>query len=184
MVERERQNRLDVRCGHVLGSFERGERHARTHDGEICPERPHAVRANTLADDAEEILAERDGLHTLPGPMQPPRKRLLLVAPRPSKCAGVRVEFDAPLDGVTPSGCVHGRRHIHDQCEAIEELRPEAPLFGIHAADENESRLLPHTETFALDDMDAAGDGVEQRIRQMVREEIDLVDVQNATVRV
>ena len=72
---------------------------------------------------------------------------------------------------------------IDAQTEAIEQLRPQLALLGIHGPDEDEARGVAERNAFALDDVDAHRGCVEEDVNQVVVEQVDLVDVEDVAVR-
>ena len=69
------------------------------------------------------------------------------------------------------------------QAEAIEQLRTQLAFLRVHRAHQHEARGVLVRDAVALDHVDAAGGGVEQRIDQRIGQQVDLVDVQHALVR-
>ncbi len=74
------------------------------------------------------------------------------------------------------------RRHVDGQTEAVEELRAELALLGVHRSDEHEPGRVGVGEPVALDPVDARDGHVEQGVDEVVGEEVDLVDVEHAAV--
>ena len=72
--------------------------------------------------------------------------------------------------------------HVDAEAEAVEQLRPELALLGVHRADEDEARWMQERHTLALDDVDTHRRGVEQYIDDVVVQEVDLVDVEDVAV--
>ncbi len=68
------------------------------------------------------------------------------------------------------------------QSDAVCELRPELALLGVHGADEHEARRMRDRHAFALDRVDAHGGRIEEHVGEMVVEQVDLVDVEDAAV--
>ena len=83
--------------------------------------------------------------------MQPLGECLLLVLPRVGKCLRVRIERDPSPNSIAARQGVRRGRHLRNQREAIEQLRPEATFLRIHAAHEHEPSLLPRAESLAFD---------------------------------
>mmetsp|Transcript_48531 Transcript_48531/g.156706 ORF Transcript_48531/g.156706 Transcript_48531/m.156706 type:complete len:495 (-) Transcript_48531:12-1496(-) len=67
--------------------------------------------------------------------------------------------------------------------EAVEQLGPQLTLLGVAAAHEDELGGVPDADALALDSVPAACGAVKQNVDQVVIQEVDLVDVQNAAVR-
>ena len=76
-----------------------------------------------------------------------------------------------------------GRRaHLDRQAEAVEQLRAQFALLRIAAADQHEARRVAHAQALALDDVLARGRDVEQQVDEVILEQVDLVDVEEAAV--
>ena len=58
--------------------------------------------------------------------------------------------------------------HVDAEAESVEQLRPELALFGVHGADEDESRWMRERHALALDDVDPHRRGVEQHVDNVV----------------
>ena len=72
--------------------------------------------------------------------------------------------------------------HVDGQPEAVEKLRPQFALFGVHRADQHEACLVTMRDAVALDVHTAHRGGVEDHIDQVVVQQVHLVDVQHAAV--
>ena len=68
--------------------------------------------------------------------------------------------------------------------EAVEQLRPELALLGIHRPDEDEARGMGERDALALDDVPPHRGGVEEHVDDVIVEEVDLVDVEDASIRI
>ena len=67
--------------------------------------------------------------------------------------------------------------------EAVEQLRAQLALLGVHRPDEQEARVVAHGHRVALDVADAHRGCVEQDVDEVVGQQVDLVDVEHAAVR-
>jgi hypothetical protein len=74
------------------------------------------------------------------------------------------------------------RADLHRQAEAVEQLRAQLAFLRVAAAHQHETRRVAHAEALALDHVLAAGGHVQQRVDQMVFQQVGLVDVQKAAV--
>ena len=79
-------------------------------------------------------------------------------------------------------GNVGRRLDLDGEAETVEQLRAQFAFFRIAAADQHEAGRMAHAEALALDDVDAGGRDVEQKIDEMVLEQIDFVDVEKAAI--
>ena len=72
--------------------------------------------------------------------------------------------------------------HLDAETEAVEQLRAQLALLDVHRADEQEARVVHGRDSVALDARDARGRRVEQRVDEVVGQQVDLVDVEDAPV--
>ena len=72
---------------------------------------------------------------------------------------------------------------LHGEAEPVQQLGAELALLGVHGADQHQLRGVADRDAFALDGRPAGGGGVQQQIDQMIMEQIDFVDVEDAAVR-
>ena len=72
--------------------------------------------------------------------------------------------------------------NLHTESETIDELGPQFPFFGIHGAHQDEPRGLAGGNTITLDRDPAAGGRVQQKIDDVIRQQIDFIDIQDAAV--
>ena len=70
----------------------------------------------------------------------------------------------------------------HAQPEPVQQLRAQLPLLGVHGADEQEAGRVPQRDPFPLHAGAAGGRGVEQHVHDVVGQQVDLVDVEDAAV--
>jgi hypothetical protein len=73
--------------------------------------------------------------------------------------------------------------HLHRQAKAVQQLRAQLAFFGVAAAHQHKAGGVAHAQAFALDQVFARGGHVDQQVHQVVVEQVDLVDVQKAPVR-
>src|SRR5699024_5343823 len=90
---------------------------------------------------------------------------------------------EAATDGGGPFGGVGGRGDVDGEAEAVEELRSQIALLGVHGADEDEAGVVSVGDAVALDAVEAAGGDVEEDVDEVLGEQVDLVDVEAALVR-
>ena len=95
---------------------------------------------------------------------------------------GIAVEREPAAHGLDALVEVGRRRDVDAQPEAVEQLWAQLALLGVHRADEHEAGRVAVRDAVALDDV-LAGDGdVEQHVDEVVGEQVDLVDVEDAAV--
>ena len=79
-------------------------------------------------------------------------------------------------------GHIGGRDDVHGEAEPVEQLRSQLALLGIHRSDQHEAGVVDVRHAVALDAVGAGHGRVEQRVDQVVGQQVDLVDVQDAPV--
>jgi hypothetical protein len=73
---------------------------------------------------------------------------------------------------------------VHAEPEPVEQLGPQVSLLGVHRPDQHEPRRVAHRHAVALHGRPAHGGSVEQEVDEVVVQQVDLVDVQQAAMRV
>ena len=92
---------------------------------------------------------------------------------------GVRAlqEIALELHDPHPLVDVGERDDINAQPEAVQQLRSQLPLFGVHGAHQDEMGGVHDRHPLAFDDVHAHRCGIEQDVDQVVVEQVDLVDI-------
>ncbi len=155
-----------------------GKRRSGATDHEIRPQtlRPHR-RAQPAHDD-QELVGELRRLR----PSQSLRKRRLRRPPGAGEPRWIRVVGQPAPYGLGPGLGVGRRPDLDRKAEAIEELRAQLALLGVHRAHEHEAGRMSLRHALALHSVDPAGRDVQQHVHQVIGQEVDLVDVQDASV--
>ncbi|GIW05549.1 MAG: hypothetical protein KatS3mg060_0354 [Dehalococcoidia bacterium] len=83
--------------------------------------------------------------------------------------------FDPFLDGAQAGD-------VDAEAEPVEQLGAELAFLGVHGAEEDEPGGVLEGDPVALDGVDAHRGRIEQQVDEVVRKEIDLVNVKNAAV--
>ncbi len=94
----------------------------------------------------------------------------------------VLVGHAAPHDLDADAGVARGG-DVDGQPEAVEQLGTQLALLGVHGADEDESRCVRDGHALALDAGAPHRGRVQEGVDEVVRQEVDLVDVEHAAVR-
>jgi len=94
----------------------------------------------------------------------------------------VGVVGDATAHDLRARHRVTRRGDLDGEPEAVEQLRAQLALLGVHGAYQQESRRMAHRHALALDVAGAERGGVEQQVDEVVVQQVDLVDVENATM--
>ena len=96
---------------------------------------------------------------------------------------GVALEGQAPPHDLGADGGLRRADHLDPEAEAVEQLRAQLALLDVHRADEQEARVVHDGDGVALDARDAGGGRVEQRVDEVIGQQVDLVHVEDALVR-
>ena len=95
---------------------------------------------------------------------------------------GIGLEFHIALKDGDAIGHVADAADVDAEREAVEQLRPEIAFLRVHGADEDKAGRVGERDAFPFDDIDTHGGRVEQEVDDVVVEEVDLVDVEEAAV--
>lgn len=175
------------RAGHMLranllGAIERGERERRLGAGEIAA---HAVEIQPHAggrDAFEHRLREAHTRQALARRSEAARKRGVGLLPAGREAGRVGIEGHAPADDLGAHLRIARPGHLHPKPEAIQQLRTQLALLRVHRADEQEPRGLHDRDAVALHTHPARRGRIEERIDEVVAEQVHLVDVEHAAV--
>ncbi len=74
-------------------------------------------------------------------------------------------------------------RDLDGEAEPVEQLGAELALLGVHGADEDEPRRVLDRDTVALDRRTAHRGSVQQEVDEVVVQQVDLIDVEDAAMR-
>ncbi len=85
--------------------------------------------------------------------------------------------------GVGPAARVGAGHHGHAQPEPVQQLRAQLALLRVHRPDEQEPAGVPQRDALPLDHRGAGGGRVQHHVDQVVGQQVDLVHVQHAAVR-
>ena len=107
---------------------------------------------------------------------------VLVRAPLAREGSRIALEGQPPPDDLGAHGGVRRADHLDAQAEAVEQLRTQLALLDVHRADQQEARVVHGGDGVALDARDARGRGVEQRVDEVIGQQVDLVDVEDAAV--
>ena len=110
------------------------------------------------------------------------RERGLLRRPARGERRRVAVERQPAADDLDPHGRVERTGDLDREPEAVEQLRAQVALLGVHRADQHEAGVVGGGQAVALDVHAAERGRVEQHVDQVVGQQVDLVDVQQPAV--
>ena len=95
---------------------------------------------------------------------------------------GIVFVGDAALDDLDAQSGVARCGDFDGEAETVEQLRSEFALFGVHRAHEDEACGVNNRHAVAFDSRTAHRGRVEQQVDQVVVQQVDLVDIQDAAV--
>ncbi len=181
---RQRQQRglADVGPRDVGPPVPRGVRDRRTRGDDVGAHPVDLEGGADLGDLEEHRVGELDLGEQLAGGGDPVGQRALGVGVRLDEGVGVGVEGEPAADDLGAQLRVARRGDLDGEAEAVEELGAELALLGVHGADEHEAGGVGDRDAVALDGGAAHRGGVEQQVDEVVVEEVDLVDVEDAAV--
>ena len=148
--------------------------------------RPAALRARLRADPGGEddgVVGDVDAGEAFPGRGDALGQGGLLLRPAAPESVRVGVEGDAAAHDLGPFLRIPGRHDVHGEAEAVEELRPELALLGVHGAHEEELGGMHGAHALAFHPVHPGGGHVEEDVHEVVGKEVHLVHVQDAPVR-
>jgi hypothetical protein len=102
--------------------------------------------------------------------------------PAASERLRIGLEGDPPSDDL---GALRGLGHsgyVHCQGKPVEQLGAELAFFGVHRADQHKGSRVAERDALAFDGVDAHRGGVQQRIDQVIRQQVHLIHVQQAAI--
>ena len=138
--------------------------------------------AHTSAILQELIITEPDRAQQLAGGDDPLPEGLLLLGVRGQEGVGVAVEGHPPPDHLGAKLRIARRGDLDREPEAVQQLRPQLALLGVHRADQHDPRGVRDRDTLALDGRPPHRRRIEQQVDEMIMEQVDLVDVEDAAV--
>ena len=109
-------------------------------------------------------------------------KLLLLRLPLPAEALRVAFVRHAALHDRHALPRVGDAVHVHTQRKAIQELRPEVALLGVHGADQDEAGRVAEADPLPLHHVHAHGRGVQQQVHDVIVQQVDFIHVEQAAV--
>ena len=181
--EREGRRVDHVLGGHLVPSRQRRGRLRALDDRHVRAMARHARANCQLSDRRVQMVRHADGRQRALRRGHLLGEHALRRLPRRDERGGVRGErLPSPHD-------LAARLRLDDsldldaQADPVGDLRPQIALLLVHRAHEQEPRRVRDRDALSLDDVHAERRRVEQDVRQVVVEEVDLVDVEDAAVR-
>ncbi len=148
--------------------------------------RAHAVHVERRADRGDPAQLGVGQHHRgQPGPRvgDPARRRRLDLGERRGEGRRIRLERHPPAHDLDAGVDVARRPDLDGEPEPVEQLRPQLALLRVHRPDQQERRGVRHRHPVPLDVRAAHRGGVQQEVDEVVVQQVDLVDVEHAPVR-
>ena len=95
---------------------------------------------------------------------------------------GIGFVSNAAADHLAPFLRGHYSVHFHGQAEPVQQLRPQVTLLRVHRPHQDKLGGMTYRNAFPLHVVASHGRGVQQHVHQVVVQQVDLVDVENAPV--
>ena len=130
----------------------------------------------------ELIITEPDRVQKLASGDDPLPEGLLLLGVRGQEGVGVAIEGHPATDHLGPELRITRRGDLDREPESVQQLRPQLALLGVHRADQHDPRGVRDRDTLALDGRPSHRRRIEQQVDEMIMEQVDLVDVEDAAV--
>ena len=151
------------------------------HD-DVAPQAIDLVLGADVGDELQDFIRNYHVGKALLAAQQPLPLRLLGVGPIVHEVEGSGLEGHATAHHLTTLGRLENTVDLNGQAKAIQQLRTEVAFLGVHGADQHELGVVADGDALAFHVVAAHGGGVQQHVHQVVVEQVDLVDVQDAAV--
>ena len=127
-------------------------------------------------------VRQNDGLEQLARHDDLGGKRGLVLGEACRELGRSGVEGEAAPDDLRPRVRLARRGDLDGEPEAVEQLRAQLALLGVHRADQQEPGRVAYRDALAFDVAGAERGRVEQQVDEVVVQQVDLVDVEHAAV--
>jgi hypothetical protein len=153
-----------------------------TSHGEVGPVTVHPHLGACVGDQEHQGPRHPHLPHGRPRPEQGRLEVALLRAPVREERLAVVLEHGPPLDDRHALIGDGKPLDIDAEPEPVQQLGAHVPLLGVHRPDEDEAGRVRIRDALTFHRVHTHGRGVQQRVHQMVVEQVDLVDVEDAAV--
>ena len=133
-------------------------------------------------DEPQEVFPVAHPGQKLPGGEDGLAQGLLLRLPAGREALGVRLEGQTALHHVHAGREVMQARHFDAEAEAVQQLGPQFPLFGVHGAHQDEAGRVGEGDALPLHHVDPHGRGIQEHVHQMVVQQVHFIDIEDAAV--
>ena len=151
-------------------------------DGQFAAVAVHAQGRHEARDAEQIVVADHHLVDPGTGLDDAAPQRRDLAGPLGAQALGVLAQGAVAGHDLNPFlGCGE-LLDLDREGKAVQQLRAQFAFLGVHGADQDEAGRVAERDALALDDVLAHRGRVEQDVDQMVLEQVDLVDVEDAAV--
>ena len=182
VAECERGGLEDVALLDLAATGQRGGRLGALEDRDVGTMARDAHAHDEPCDCAVQLASHDDARKQLDSARQPGAQGLLLFLPGRGKPLGIGIPRLTAAQHLGPDRGVLDTVDLDMEADAVGELRAQVALFGVHRSDQHEARGMRDRHALALDRVDAHRGGIEQDVGEVVVQQVDLVDVEDAAI--
>ena len=182
MAECERGRLEDVSLLDLAATRQRRGRLGALEDRDVGAVARNSHAHDEPRDRAVQLASHQNPRKQLDGARHTGAQILLLAFPGGRERGGIGVPGLAATQNLGAGRGVLDAVDLDVQADAVGELRAQVALLGVHRADEHEARRVGDRHALPLDRVDAHRGRVEQHVGEVVVEQVDLVDVEDAAV--
>jgi hypothetical protein len=181
--QREAGRGAHVVGGHLVPAGPGGQRHGGLGGDQVGAQAVDVERGAHGGDLAQCVVAQHDARQALPGGGDLRCQLGVVVGPPRGERGRVGLVRHPAADHLGPLRRVARGGDLDGEPEPVEQLRAQLALLGVHGAHQQEACGVPDRHPLALHVGGAERRGVEQQVDQVVVQQVDLVDVEDAAVR-
>jgi len=177
---------VDIGLDDGLAALERGQRHGGSSRRHVAAVAVDPGLEAEFGDLGLEIGREADAREALAGRNEVVTQRLDLAGvlrSRIGSAASAAVGLERAVDDLDAVVDLATALDGGPESEAISQLGAQIALLWVHRADGGEAGGVGDADAVALDGVDAVRGRVEDHVDEVVVEQVDLVDVEDAAVR-
>ena len=182
VAQRGGRDALELLVGDLVVAVERGQRAAGADQRQLAAQAVGAERHAQLRRPLQRGVGHLDLAKALAGGGELLAHLLVLLLPVGDVALRIVLEGIAPPHHLDAGLDVLRRLDLDREAEAVEQLRAQLALLRVAGADQDEARRVADRQALALDHVLAGGGDVEQEVDQVVLQEVDLVDIEEAAV--
>ena len=182
MRQRQQGGLADVGAGDGVASGPGGVRDRRAGGDDVGAQAVHLEPGTHAGDRGQRIVAELHPRQAGASLTDAGPQRGLVGGEGCGERERVGVEGEPPADDLDTASRFAGGDDLDGETEPVQQLGPQFALLRVHGADQDEAGGVLDGDAVAFDGGPAHGGGVQEQVDQVVVEEVDLVDVEDAAV--